>query len=315
MSNKTYLNLTGGLGNQLFQFAAALSLANGNDIIIESKNGAPRLNLEGEPDLASFLLPPKVTFLRSPKAKWIASKATGFSLRQGVSPTKYEQLAFIRIITKFSASLINSVSLKKLIRINLNSGVGYDERIKPNKHQLLIGYFQTYRYAEQPTVHKYLQEIKLKKKSRSVDDYKEISKTEKPLVVHIRLGDYKLENSFGILTKAYYKNAIDELWALGEYKRIWIFSDEPREAIKMLDQSLLDFVRIIPEVENSAALTLEVMRYGAGYIIANSSFSWWGAYLSYAKSPQVIAPNPWFIGQSEPIDLIPPLWHRRNGHL
>jgi len=50
------------------------------------------------------------------------------------------------------------------------------------------------------------------------------------------------------------------------------------------------------------------MRFGKGYIIANSTFSWWGARLSYEEEPDVIVPKPWFAQAEVPIDLIPSNW-------
>ena len=51
------------------------------------------------------------------------------------------------------------------------------------------------------------------------------------------------------------------------------------------------------------------MRYGHGYIIANSSLSWWAASLSHAKNPLVVAPSPWFKQIGTPNKLIPDNWN------
>jgi hypothetical protein len=66
----------------------------------------------------------------------------------------------------------------------------------------------------------------------------------------------------------------------------------------------------VPDFEGSAAETLEAMRHAKNYILGNSSLSWWGAKLSYSKTPIVIAPNPWFKAAPEPRDLIPADWSR-----
>jgi hypothetical protein len=50
------------------------------------------------------------------------------------------------------------------------------------------------------------------------------------------------------------------------------------------------------------------MRLGEGYVIANSTFSWWGAYLSRSSNPLIIAPRPWFSKVESPRDLIPDSW-------
>jgi hypothetical protein len=60
----------------------------------------------------------------------------------------------------------------------------------------------------------------------------------------------------------------------------------------------------------TSAETLEIMRLGKAYIIANSTFSWWGAMLSKSENPLVICPDIWFKSQAEPLDLIPSSWKR-----
>jgi len=65
-------------------------------------------------------------------------------------------------------------------------------------------------------------------------------------------------------------------------------------------------------IDNSSASTLEAMRFGRGYVIANSTFSWWGAYLSHTDHAEVIAPDPWFQGMDSPDSLIPRNWQKRN---
>jgi hypothetical protein len=144
--------------------------------------------------------------------------------------------------------------------------------------------------------------------SLEISNYKDLSRSECPLVVHIRLGDYVDHPQFGIPSKCYYKEALEQLWSSGKYKKIWLFSNDAKLALEYLPANLTNSIRVIPEIEFSAAKTLEVMRMGHGYVIGNSTYSWWAATLSYANTASVIAPHPWFAGMEDPIQLIPKNW-------
>ena len=93
-----------------------------------------------------------------------------------------------------------------------------------------------------------------------------------------------------------------------DYGKIWIFTNEQEEAVHYLPEWVIENCRWIPEIGGSAAQTLEVMRHGVGYVIANSTYSWWGAFLSYTANPKVIAPTPWFHLMETPTLITPIFW-------
>lgn len=313
---KIYLSLTGGLGNQLFQMAAALQIANGDEIEVEWVNSRPRLNSGQEPEISDFTLPVNVKFQKWHKFQAFSSKSVGYILRAGVNPRKYESSKLFRHTTAFLASIANIATFRKFIRIYVNKGVGYSHEFSLDEHKSLhlVGYFQTYKWVEKYGSTGQLENIKVRNQSPQLMELIELAATEYPLVVHMRFGDYRLENSFGLLTSRYYRDSIRELWKSEKFKSIWVFSDEIDQAQKYLSECEFKDVRYIPDVAKSSAQTLEAMRLGKGYVIGNSSFSWWAARLSFNEEAPVIAPTPWFIGQSEPTDLIPPNWIRMMGH-
>ena len=150
--------------------------------------------------------------------------------------------------------------------------------------------------------------FKLSDSSELVNSFKALALKENPLIVHVRLGDYLAEGGFGTLHKIYYKKAIGKAMELGDFGKIWMFSNDALEAINRLPDNLKLEVRVMPPFQESPAMALEVMRMGKGYVIANSTFSWWGASLSYQPKPVVIYPYPWFKSLDSPLDLVPPNW-------
>lgn len=131
-----------------------------------------------------------------------------------------------------------------------------------------------------------------------------------PVIIHIRRGDYKAETTFGLPGEKYYRSAIDLINLNHSHHPIWVFSDDVNEAREVLSWLPSERVKYISDVDEQSAASLMAMRLGCAYIIANSTFSWWGAFLSEARNPLVIAPEPWFSGQKEPTLLIPKDWIR-----
>lgn len=307
------LTLTGGLGNQLFQLAAALSTReySGEPIGLDWGIGRPRLNGAGVPEIASFSLPQGVALLPKRKFSVLASKSNGYLLRMGFAPTTFERVSIIRTVIFSIGNLISTIYFRSKRESCVCNNLGYAPIVVPKKPFVLIGYFQSYFYSKSSGVKNDLLAIKPINTHRILDDLSRLSIEETPLVVHFRFGDYKSEPAFGIPSSKYYADSISELWKSGNYKKIWVFSDEIELAKEKFPQSYLPFVRWIEEIGNSAVLTLEAMRLGHGFVIANSSFSFWGAFLSYkGDSAKVIAPEPWFQGTESPNQLIPPHWSR-----
>ena len=307
MKESRFISLTGGLGNQLFQYAAVLYQRGTKTVSLVSSLGLPRNSKEGRAEIFSFSITESEI---SAKAGWFIRKVAGYLLRQGVYRKRLENVTIYRVLTLFVGRIVLSFYLRKKLSLIIGKGVGFYELIQRKGNQLLIGYFQSFHWASDPQVLEQLHQIKLKDDSPKVREYRGLANVEKPLVVHIRLGDYKNESDFGMLPETYYGAAIQDQLKSEKYGAIWLFSDELEAAQQMLPKELAIKVRLIQEVDESAAATLQVMRFGHGYVIANSTFSWWGAFLSLDSDAKVIAPSPWFRNLPEPAQLIPPHWTR-----
>lgn len=310
MEKNPIVSLTGGLGNQLFQLAASQYFFQSGEIILEWGIGKPRLNTHGLPEIASFSLPSQIKLLRKRKFVWLMSKSTGYLLRMGVAPRGYEKSPAIKFAIRGLGSLITTAYFKEKRTTFASGSLGFTSEFPTQPKIFLIGYFQSYKWLEDIQVMEKMRALRPLHESHEIDFYKSLASKEKPLIVHIRLGDYKNSPDFGVLAPRYFVNQTNTMMKTGNYGKVWIFSDEIEVAKRYFSDFSPDSIRFIGEVNSSATETFEVMRFGSGYVISNSTYSWWSASLSYSSNPQVIAPSPWFKGMKEPEQLIAPSWTR-----
>ena len=311
-SPQTRVYLTGGLGNQLFQVAAALS-RNTSFVGIESRLGSPRVNQRGIPDIFDFEFPTKLVELRSgslPLLNNFVKRVAGYVLRHGLNPKGIERIFLQKHLVKFLSSVILTVHFRRPLKVIQATDNGFCDLPASKGQEILIGYFQSYKWASTSNVQKIMKSIELKSPSEKLVDFLHQIDGKKSLMVHVRLGDYKGESGFGIPERRYIEESLKEQFAVTNYDLIALFSNEPTEAIDYIPIEYRSKTLVVSDFDGRAAETLEAMRHMNGYVIANSSLSWWGAFLSKHENPFVIAPRPWFKGNPEPTDIIPPDWRR-----
>jgi hypothetical protein len=302
------IHLMGGLGNQLFQIAAGLnfSLSENVPLKIDDTYGNFRKNQSGQADIltyqAEFI---STSGLTAYKQKFLG-RLLGLLIRMSLRSRKETKPRLLRFVLSNLTSILLTLKLRRRIVVWSATDVGYERIPLSPKTQYLIGYFQTYRFAELNKVKSLMSSLTLQDKK--IFEYTELAKQESPLIVHIRLGDYLQESDFGVLSKEYYDRAISLMVSKYKFERIWVFSDEIENAKSYIPNRFMALCRWIDDHNDSACLTLEKMRLGHGYVIGNSSFSWWGAYLTRTISAPTIAPYPWFIRMKQPNELLPPNW-------
>lgn len=289
--NRISIDLQGGLGNQLFCYSAGYYVALRNNFVLECQMTTAYNSTKRDESILSRLKLPGTFVSSKPKLlqkKTIIAKAL----------TRLSRKCEKNFYSKVKKNYVSNV-------------LGYDQKLdslhKPTK---INGYFQTWRY---PLIAREAIILALKNEVILNDYAKELidqMKLERILVVHIRLGDYKnTENSFiGVLSPEYYA-AILKRPELYGYE-VFVFSDDILEAKAEYGETFppsttwVDQGGVLNPVE-----TLVVMSHGKAFAIANSTFSWWSAFLSQ-KPEIVVAPSKWFKEKEDPEDLIPSNWHR-----
>ena len=310
--DKVTVQITGGLGNQLFQFAAGLSMVEdeSSQLYLEQTLGKPRSQFKNNADIFGFKWPhpPRVIEVRRNRVSKFMSRVTGYCLRMSVKPRALESNRFVRDSILRLASVLISLFFRERMNIAVGNGVGFSSINHVRANPFLVGYFQSYRYADMNR--EYLLEAKIQNVGPELEELNCAALDEMPLVVHLRFGDYLLEKDFGIPSIEFYSAGISYIVARDSCKSIWVFSDDLQKAREKLDIKSTIPIRWINSVDGSVVATFQAMRLGRAYVIANSTFSWWAAYLSFNQSVAVVAPRPWFLGMDDPKDLIPPHWEQ-----
>jgi glycosyltransferase involved in cell wall biosynthesis len=305
---KVKVLLMGGLGNQLFQVAYAIYLnkTEGAEVKLLDFSRNVRRTKDGLPEVLLYEGLPLAEFSKRGKLESLLDRGFGYLLRLNLSSRGGKELRdrFVKLVL----STLGYLKWQSIDRFFIPKNIGWVNWEPKNKSYIVVGYFQSYIYAMNPAVLASLRELSSESDREEIEHFRNLANVEHPLLVHIRLGDYRNEPSFGILSTNYYQNAITSLMKNGEYKSIWVFSDENPNLEEYIPTEFLGLARVFESVGSNSVGLLEIMRLCHGYVIANSTLSWWAASLSDHENARVYYPDPWFLNLATPQNLIPPNW-------
>jgi hypothetical protein len=206
------------------------------------------------------------------------------------------------------ATFVLLLSLKKIVFPVVLNGVGFDDEYKDAIHQIPIGYMQSYKWHKNSKTKEILMNLRPIEYDKRIEVYGNLAAIEKPIIIHYRFGDYVGNHNFGRPSQSYYLECIESISHTITDMHLWVFSDDITKAKLEFPSAYKSRVRWIDDLDDSAAVTFEVMRLGSAYIIANSTFSWWAAYLNRQRTNVVYVPNPWFRKMSDPVQMCPVDW-------
>jgi hypothetical protein len=131
--------------------------------------------------------------------------------------------------------------------------------------------------------------------------------------LHVRRGDYlsdaKTSSIMSVCDISYYERAVSYVTNKVASPVFYVFSDD----IDWVKQNIsVDYpcVYISHNRGEDSYIDMQLMSLCKHHIIANSSFSWWGAWLNASQTKIVVAPNFWFKNDMDDSDLIPTEWFR-----
>ncbi len=274
------IRMTGGLGNQMFQYALYLKLCSmGREVKFDDIT-------EYELDNAR------------PVMLWAF----------GLTYPRADQEEINKITDGF-LNLSHRIRRKLFGRKSLEyqeKNCNYDPQVLQRDPAYLTGYFQSEKYfmdvKEQVrrafTFSEGIWKGQDEEIRRKMQNFLGQIQGCESVSVHVRRGDYleKEEIYGGICTVAYYKSAIEYMQRKRKESRFFLFSNDPewvREWVNANYRGDNRFVIIEGTQEETGYLDLFLMSRCKNHIIANSSFSWWGAWLDENPRKRVIAPAKW----------------------
>ena len=277
-SNRIVVHLSGGLGNQLFQFMAGLGLA----------------------EVTRKKLVINTNFYRNP---WLRHRNNvAYSLKRRLELYDFETVA---TTTRDRTTTPSDGRFERVLRALPEStkrgfGVASEESfidgkwVRPEEISRLVGHFMSPEFFLKSTTKQRFQQLVNPPHSWVTQMTEKIS-SEESVGIHLRLGDYLLQNYIVVPKEIYFLNAIERFYdVLGTKIKIFLFTDEP----KLLAQNFptlashVDLVTPPPEV--SSAENLKLLSKCSAFVCSNSTFSWWGAHLSNASSSLIIHPSTFY---------------------
>jgi hypothetical protein len=290
-ASQVTVRIEGGLGNQLFQYAAGRSLADrlGCDLALDLRG----LDVQGD---RPFQL-------------------NGYKIRATIADSNLlNSIPDVRASrwNRFKSSVSQLFPKFLSFRIFWSRTFAFDRRFDKLTYPVhLIGYWQSEKYFfdNRSAILRDIQPVLPIALAGNLIHEIENSVS---VALHIRRGDYiNNESNFkfhGTCEISYYQAAIKKLKSKLSTFKVFIFSDD-------IEWSKINLKLDIPAyyVENegcySSLTDIELMRRCKHHIIANSSFSWWGAWLCIHPEQIVCAPARWFADtKTNASDVIPERW-------
>jgi len=286
--------ILGGLGNQMFQYAAgrAASLALGCPLLLDLR-GFRSYKLHNGFEIDRVFCAPINLVAEDDVRHLLGWRAYDLPLR---------------ILRRVESSLLRGKNL--VIEPHFNYWGGFSKVKKPS---YLMGYWQSEKYfADYEEVIRSDFSFKGSLESENLKISTHIQSSNS-VSLHVRRGDYVTHASTSKILNTcsvdYYQHAIQYIAERVKSPYFYIFSDNiqwVRENINIpFPAEYID-----RNHGSNSFIDMQLMSICKHHIIANSSFSWWGAWLSRNKDQIVIAPHKWFRNGLNDSDLIPQRWIR-----
>lgn len=270
------IQLSGGLGNQMFQYALYKQLkALGREVKIDDVKGYEEEQKRVPALTATF----GIEYDRATRQEVI-----------DITDSKMDIFSRIR----------RKITGRKTLEYQEKSA-DFDKNVLELEDAYLVGYWQSEKYFPDESVRRELRhEFVIKpgdvlSKKESWDVYTMIKETES-VSIHVRRGDYldpgTIETHGNICTCDYYKGAIDRIIEKYPKAHFFVFTDDKEWAKTHIFADR--FTNVILDEEKPDSVDMLLMSSCKHHIMANSSFSWWSMWITENGKGTIFAPDRWF---------------------
>lgn len=275
-----FVRITGGLGNQMFQYAFARALQARGEKVVLQWHGHRTKSRHNGCELDDVFETPLSRKIRVANESPLLNARAWFARKTG--------------------------------RRREPKNIGYNPEFLDANKGYLDGYWQTEKYFSDmaETIRDDFR-FKPLTGAKNLELEKRIS-SEPCVSIHVRRGDYVNHPGLGgICTADYYRHALERLDAAHSAATRIVFSDDIpfcREFLASQDAVFVDWNR-----GEDSWMDMALMSRCTHHIIANSSFSWWGAWLDGKREGMTIGPEKWFSDAAENTnpDIYPASWTTR----
>ncbi len=284
------VRLCGGLGNQLFQYATGRRLADMHktELVFDLDwyERTPSSNTRRKYELGHYPIQARTT--DRTEAWWCRLHSTRFLGRVAFLPRRWKNV--------------------------MEQSFDFDSTVLQLPDNVYLnGYWQSHRYFEDVASVVRAEATPLPPAGPlDVAVKEEISATE-AVSVHVRRGDYVTQRAaaavHGTCSLDYYRAALTELASVVRNPHFFIFSDDG----EWVRRNLLPpgpYTFVDHNGAEAAFQDLHLMSLCKHHVIANSSFSWWGAWLNPREGKVVVCPKDWFADKRQTRTLTPSTWIR-----
>lgn len=282
---KKIIRISGGLGNQMFQYAFFLSL---------------KKQFETQVDTSWYNYNDDHNGLELMKWFPVSFPVAPVEMCEKYGCCKHD--VFHKIYYKL-------LPKNTYYRQGDKESITYDENVYNEKYVYIDGYFQSEKYFDE-CQNEIRKTFKFSVQNLSEDNKSLLSEIEKhnTVSIHIRRGDYiNLSKYKGICDYEYYRKAIRYISDRVDNPRFIVFSNDMKWCRRNFDNK---YIYVDWNQGKDSYIDMYLMSKCKHNIIANSSFSWWGAWLNtHGEKSITIAPKKWLntVDESE-MDIIPDRW-------